>query len=324
MMKKAGNKIPFKYINKVQKHNKDGYGVSWYEDGEIKVFRTLVFKEFKRVLEKLQLNTCVVHLRHNTVGETTIQNCHPFEIPNGVMFHNGTIVGLGGFGTDVDKSDTSTLADILTECDYSRIEDVMPLVHPLVGETINRLVFMEIDGQITIVNEDLGTWENGNWYSNDYHLKSTYWSRDNKYGYKPKKISSKDVIVQPDTATVNIFVYGTLKMGGHNHQILNGSRFIGDGKTIENWAMIGDSMPFPYLLEEDKKDGTHIVGEIYAVNKACLNRLDVLEGYPSHYKRKFVNIKADDGHVIPCITYYKNLITKADRDRLYINEFETY
>ncbi|MCK4500297.1 class II glutamine amidotransferase, partial [Candidatus Babeliales bacterium] len=86
----AGKEVNFSNLDKAQIHNKDGYGVAWYEDSIVKTYKTMSYKTFKKVLRALTPYTKIVHLRYTTVGQTTLENCHPFPVPNGAMFHNGT------------------------------------------------------------------------------------------------------------------------------------------------------------------------------------------------------------------------------------------
>ena len=150
----------------------------------MQVFRTMDFNKFKAIAQTLKEHDAVLHLRKTSKGETTIAYTHPFETPTGVMFHNGTIYGLG----DKEISDTAELADILMDCEYDSVEDIRPLLETIIGNKINKLVFQQYDGTITIINEDLGMWEDGIWYSNDYHKKcSTSPTTEYEYNYEVDK-----------------------------------------------------------------------------------------------------------------------------------------
>ncbi|MCG5534369.1 gamma-glutamylcyclotransferase [Halorhodospira sp. 9621] len=82
-----------------------------------------------------------------------------------------------------------------------------------------------------------------------------------------------------------VFVYGTLKRGHPNHDVLARA----DGHFLMAWAsapeyeMI-DLGSFPAVREGG---GTAIHGEIYAVGD--LEPLDQLEGYPLLYDRKRID-----------------------------------
>jgi len=293
LVKQAGKQVNFKAMDKAQKHNSDGYGVAWYEDGLVKTYKTFNYNQFKGVVSSLEQHTLVAHLRFATRGAKDYNNIHPFDVPSGVMFHNGTMFGLGGS----KKSDSQELADTISLCDYKFIEDIAPLIKPYIDDRINRLVFFEDNGSITIMNEYLGitSKEDGAWYSNDYHLKDEGWCRAGKCPPKkttyqmPKKVSTHKTLEKKH----KVFVYGTLKRGYGNSKLLEGATFLGKARTQERWAMIGKGAAFPYLLEENEK-GFHILGEVYVVSDEELNRLDNLEGYPYHYTKQSITVNYSD------------------------------
>ncbi len=332
IVKPAGKKVDFKKLDKAQKSNSDGYGVTWWDNEELQLqtFKTMKYNRFKAILSTLKDEDAVIHLRNTTKGHTCIDNNHPFEIPSGVMFHNGTINGLscdaqGG-------SDTKALADLLNSCRYDYIEDILPLIQEIVGDTINRLVFFEDDGKVTIVNKELGVVEEGIWYSNTYHKKERYTpaTKTKDYTYKFDPVSKKwipadeepwkkDTNVKKVGGGANhwsgktvekykVFVYGTLKKGFGNNSLLKDSKFLGEATTADRWLMIGKGMGFPYLLKKDKMKGKIIKGELYEVDKNTLNRLDQLEGVPTHYKRVSTSIKCGNTY------YYSITYVKADEE----------
>lgn len=176
VIKDKNKNIPNEYIRKAQEHNKHGYGLAYYSEEKqmVVTLKTLDFENFLFELSLLDDKEVIVHLRNATVGEVTISNTHPFKVHNGYMFHNGTIES---FKYKTFTSDSDYLATILSSCSYNEINDIRPLVQNIVDDGINRLVFIENTGKITIFNEGLGITENSIWYSNDYHLKEEGWCR---------------------------------------------------------------------------------------------------------------------------------------------------
>lgn len=283
VVSKAGNKVNTEYMDKAQKHNEDGYGVAWFENGYVNTYKSFDYEQFKAVCVALEKHTLVIHLRYATKGDKTLVNVHPFNIPTGVMFHNGT---MWKAPKDANLSDSNTLAELISRCEFETITDIEPLIEPYIDDAINRLVFFEDDGKITIMNEHLGIEEdNGDWYSNDYHLKDEGWCRA---GACKKPKPKKDIVatvVKPLERDNLVFVYGTLKDGGRNSPLLSQATFLGDARTKSKWTMIGNGYSFPYVLEMDYLLGGNIQGEVYAVNSVELERLDTLEGVPTHYKK---------------------------------------
>jgi gamma-glutamylcyclotransferase (GGCT)/AIG2-like uncharacterized protein YtfP len=80
-----------------------------------------------------------------------------------------------------------------------------------------------------------------------------------------------------------IFVYGTLRQGFHNHRLLAGSKFLGEGSAYG--VKLYDAGPFPAVLKEHK---SAVLGELYEVDDTTLARLDRLESVPHLYRRETV------------------------------------
>lgn len=343
IVKPEGKKFDMRKLDVAQGWNEDGYGVSWWENDELQTFHTMDYNRFKAVLSTLKKHRAVAHLRNTTRGETCLSNNHPFSIPSGVMFHNGTVSSLTCSGSG---SDTQELARLINECEYTYIEDILPLIHQIVGDTINRLVFFEYDGKVTIVNEELGQTEDGIWYSNDYHTKTktraeatksvTYGGSDFLVKHRWDKRLQQYVLrdeyaeVLPFTQSnaeekTRVFVYGTLKEGYSNHNfLLKGAKKIGKATSASKWAMIGEGMSFPYLLRRDAAEGHTIKGEVYEVTKAELEALDRLEGVPTHYKKTFMYVAYEDA-TIPSenvLVYVKANVTTLDMAKKFISTFE--
>lgn len=85
-----------------------------------------------------------------------------------------------------------------------------------------------------------------------------------------------------------VAVYGSLRKGLHNHSVLGDSKQLGEDE-LEGFSMYSLGC-YPYV-RPDGSDKT-IKVEIYEVNDATSDRLDILEGYreggDSYYDRKEV------------------------------------
>lgn len=304
--------------------NKDGCGVMWYDEskGGLQIHRTLSYTKFKEFLDAndwFKDYNAVIHLRYTTVGETIKENCHPFRTNGGAIMHNGTIYSLKP-KTDEIGSDSQELAKMLKG--FETVEGISMYYKPsfrylfekFLG-SINRVVFMDKQGYISIFNEDLGIWDNGLWYSNDYFKKKRYVASSTTTvcgggGCATPSVSTTSVYdhndvwfntsnyTTPEEAVKEcdkVFVYGTLKKGFSNHSRLKRASFINSYITLDKFAMIGNGLPFPYLITEDSSDGHNVKGEVYKVDKHTMTSLDTLEGYPYHYDRKLIQVVPKDG-----------------------------
>jgi gamma-glutamylaminecyclotransferase len=72
-----------------------------------------------------------------------------------------------------------------------------------------------------------------------------------------------------------VFVYGTLKRGGSNHDWLRGQRFIAEVRTQPRFRLF-DLGGYPGMVE-DLQNGLAVEGEVWEVDDAALAGLDELE-----------------------------------------------
>ena len=82
-----------------------------------------------------------------------------------------------------------------------------------------------------------------------------------------------------------VFVYGTLKRGGHNYHLLKDkSDYLGDTETMSKHRMVSLG-GFPGVLYR-AEGGVNIKGEVYQVNNEEVRKsIDRLEGYPHFYDK---------------------------------------
>ena len=87
-----------------------------------------------------------------------------------------------------------------------------------------------------------------------------------------------------------LFVYGTLKRGCSNHHYLAGQTFVGDARTPPGFALY-DLGGYPGIaVKPDDCDG--VVGEVWSVDDAALERLDHFEGvHEGLYRREPVRLR---------------------------------
>lgn len=95
-----------------------------------------------------------------------------------------------------------------------------------------------------------------------------------------------------DTGFWDIFVYGTLRRGFHNHYYVKACRFLGRATTAEAYAMYV-SGGIPSLVAGEAR--YRVTGEVYRVDVATLRNLDALEEHPRVYRRQEADIVTDDG-----------------------------
>lgn len=86
-----------------------------------------------------------------------------------------------------------------------------------------------------------------------------------------------------------VFVYGTLKSGFSNNILITTNpqnKHLGDD-VLEGFQMYNLGV-FPIVFHSE--ENTDIIrGEVWEVEDSTLNRLDILEGHPTFYKRELVD-----------------------------------
>ncbi len=104
-----------------------------------------------------------------------------------------------------------------------------------------------------------------------------------------------------------LFVYGTLKRGFGNHYFLRHCEFLGEGETVEKYAMYICGVP--YVVSSEKV--STIKGELYRVGEKVLKEIDRLEGHPWGYKREKIKVCLEDGSIVFAWMYFGNGIGRG-------------
>ena len=96
-----------------------------------------------------------------------------------------------------------------------------------------------------------------------------------------------------------VFVYGTLKSGHANHQLLTAAKRLGEGLTAAKFGFyagpdpfVGEAAQIPFAYEQPAAgdEAVRIHGELWSVDAATLVEFDRLEGHPDWYQRQTVAI----------------------------------
>ena len=89
----------------------------------------------------------------------------------------------------------------------------------------------------------------------------------------------------------DVFVYGTLKKGFHNHSYLENETFLGNATSAIK-LILYEKHRLPYVHLHKDKLGKRIKGEVYRVSDLSL--IDRLEGVPFHYQPKMIPVVFDE------------------------------
>lgn len=110
---------------------------------------------------------------------------------------------------------------------------------------------------------------------------------------------------------MHLFVYGTLKKGGHNHFFLKDSKFKQHYK-FNNHALVDLGHGFPYMI---RSEGS-VYGEVYEVDDKTIKNIDLLEGVPGLYKRALANYKTLDSIELAGLYYYYTDIQDVEHKKV--------
>jgi gamma-glutamylcyclotransferase (GGCT)/AIG2-like uncharacterized protein YtfP len=94
------------------------------------------------------------------------------------------------------------------------------------------------------------------------------------------------------TSAIDVFVYGTLLSGEASHALLEGAEPGGAARTPPIYHLV-DCGPYPAMIPGG---ATSITGEVYAVDRVTLAKLDVHEGHPVLFHR--TTIALEDGRSV--------------------------
>lgn len=186
ILAKGGATPSKKSLRIAAKANPDGFGFAIIgTDNRIHRFRSMDIEEtitaFFEARKRFPKGHAIFHLRITTHGATNIDNCHPFVINDDVvMGHNGMLP----IKEENGRSDTRIFAeDWLPEIGVKPLLDDPEGVKELekfIG--YSKLAFLnvgdELDKPFYIINEDMGHWDNGVWYSNSSYKETLYLPRD--------------------------------------------------------------------------------------------------------------------------------------------------
>jgi len=208
----------------------------------------------------------IAHFRYATVGKVGRENTHPFVCGN----NTDELLMMNGTIKGLGNSqmcDSKVLANALGK--VSR-----PTWKKELSKYDCRFVSInKRNRSFQIYNKHLYTKRDGVWYS-------------------------KESVLQDNL----VAVYGTLKRGYSNyHHYLRSSNFIGKGNTCDNYPLVINRLP--YLIEERGK-GYKVEVDIFSVSDSTLRSLDSLEGHPTFYERKQINVVAKGGKRYLCWVYF--------------------
>lgn len=161
--KPANAVVPVEHLHAGHEGNPHGCGFAYAEKGKLYIEKGLLsFKDFMTKYRQHEHLPMLIHFRYSTHGQPSILNCHPFPVWDGrfVLVHNGTI----NIASTIDKmlNDTGHFTRLIMEPMLkSGINPEKASFRWLVEQSIgtSKVLLMDVQGKITIYNEELGEYE---------------------------------------------------------------------------------------------------------------------------------------------------------------------
>jgi hypothetical protein len=183
-------------LNNSWENNNQGAGLLYNLNGVLTTFKTYDKQKFidEYYSVRAMISTKIVlHFRIATSGHEKYTNLHPFLTNDNLGFvHNGIIQNLG----NQQHSDTYQFNEMLKKYkyDFLNCKQTIKSIEKFIGGS--KLLFLDSNDNHTIVNESLGLWDNGDWFSNDsykYNLDFYYYGNEkvSKNGYEYTPVSAR-------------------------------------------------------------------------------------------------------------------------------------
>ena len=180
VLKPKNSKIDDKTMEKCWETNPDGGGFMYVNDNKIIIRKEVdSFEKYismYRKHERLVDTDFILHFRIATSGLIDVANTHPHKVNDDVyMVHNGVIDRCSV--ADSEISDTMKFCKFISNLpnNFTGNKSMIELITGYIGT--DKMIFLNRNGDIKIVNENKGIWKDGNWYSNgnwDYTRKKWY------------------------------------------------------------------------------------------------------------------------------------------------------
>jgi hypothetical protein len=168
-------------------NNSDGFGIVHLENGELIINKTMVEDSVASLLAAAEGKPYIAHWRWGTSGHKNLANCHPFKVASDLyMAHNGVFHNVLEYNDDM--SDTWHFIKqyvrplYLFNHAFLQTPTFYKMLDKIAGT--NKLAFLDKVGNLTLVNEKMGTWQGDIWLSNTYSLNS---------GYRSTKVDNRNV-----------------------------------------------------------------------------------------------------------------------------------
>ena len=170
ILKKQGSEISKQTLENCFDSNPDGSGFMFSDNEKLFIHKGFMdFNSFYKSYSKIDSKnkTMLIHFRIKTHGSISKENCHPFLVSDYLGFiHNGVIdIKTKGTESDTMSFNRNYLKKIKSLHKLIKSNGIKKLIADRIENS--KLVFLDKFGKFTIINENMGHWNKGSWFSNN-------------------------------------------------------------------------------------------------------------------------------------------------------------
>tara|TARA_R100001443_G_scaffold113057_1_gene127271 strand:- start:3353 stop:4126 length:774 start_codon:yes stop_codon:yes gene_type:complete len=178
IQKPNAKKLTNEQLKTAFNNNDDGCGIAYVNNNKIIVKKYMDEDSLLNAYNHIHnvhgsKSNIMIHFRIGTHGAKTLYNVHPFMVNENLVFcHNGIINRVENCKK---RSDTRVFNDDVLKHLPTRFihnKSIITMMSDFIGHS--KLIFLNSDNQFKIVNENLGHWSNGTWFSNSSYKPNTY------------------------------------------------------------------------------------------------------------------------------------------------------
>lgn len=200
IIKPENKEIPLKVLEQCYNNNPDGIGMLFSVKVELDCFKgNMSFDAFKNLYLKFSnYGNMIIHFRTASASGFGNEYCHPFYVNKNLAFvHNGNLFEFSSYFRNRKKDDLIDTQRFNNEIlkklpsNFLAIKSIRNKLEEYCKNNMSKMIFMDLTGKYTIINEEAGIWKYGCWFSNGGMDNYSGYGFSGAYKYKTDDIRHK-------------------------------------------------------------------------------------------------------------------------------------